>query len=145
MASQALMGIGIHYMIDDGTNPTTPVFEEIAEVFDVTPPNQQTEEIEVTHYGSTGGYREFIAGLKDGGEIDMQLNWIPGNATDVFLRDLHASGDRRIHKIGFPNSAEMKFEGWVKGFERGTPLDDRMTATVTIRVTGDSTYVDPTP
>ena len=140
--SDALLGLGIVYEIDDGTNPTTPSFDAIGEVFDVNPPNQQTDEVEVTHYGSTGGYREFIPGLKDGGEVSFQINWIPADPTDIILRDLHSNGETRIHRITFPNDAKIEFPGWVKGFERGTPLDDRMTGTVTVRVTGPSTYTD---
>lgn len=139
--SDAMMGIGIVYEIDDGTNGTT--FDPVGEVYEVTPPNQQTEEVEVTHYGSEGGYREFIAGLKDGGEITMNINWIPGNDTDVLLRTLHASGAVRNHRITFPNTAMLTFPGWIKGFERSSPLDDRLTAAITIRVSGDTDYTDP--
>lgn len=138
----AILGKGITYGIDDGTTGT--VFDTIAEVFEVVPPNQQTDEVDATHYGSTGSYREFIPGLKDGGEVTFSINWVPGNETDEILRTLHASGETRKHKITFPNSATMSFDGWIKGFERSTPLDDRMTATITVRVTGNSTFTDPT-
>lgn len=138
--SDAIMGIGITYEIADGASG----YDTIGEVFEVTPPNQQTEEVEVTHYGSTGGYREFIAGLRDGGEVTFGINWIPGNETDVILRDLHSAGTVRTHRITFPNGAEMSYSGWIKGFERGSPLDDRMTATITVRVSSNTTYTDPT-
>jgi predicted secreted protein len=139
--TDAILGLGILYAIDDGT--TGLVFQTMGEVFEVVPPNQQTDEVEATHYASTGGYREFIGGLKDGGEVTFSINWIPGNPTDVILRNLHASSAVRDHRITFPNGATMKFPGWIRGFERATPLDDRMTATITVRVAGDTTYTDP--
>lgn len=139
--STAIIGMGITYSIDDGTDGDT--FDLIGEVFEVTPPNQQTDEVEVTHYGSVGGFREFIAGLKDGGEASLGVNWLPGNASDVILRTLHGSGAVRTHKIVFPNGAEMSYSAWVKGFDRGTPMDDKLTATITARVTGASAFVDP--
>jgi len=138
----ALTGMGIEYEIgiQPGTTPTT--YNELIEVFDVTPPNQQTDEIEVTHYKSVGGYREFIAGLRDGGEVTIQLNWVPGNPTDILLRDLHTSGALHMHRITFPNASTISYPGWIKGLERSSPYDDRQTMTVTVRVAGNSTYTD---
>lgn len=137
----AITGVGTTYGIDDGT--TGSVFDTIAEVFEIVPPNQQTEEVETTHYGVSGGYRTFIPGLKDGGEVTFSINWTPGNETDEILRTLHASGATRTHRITFANTARISFPGWIKGFERGVPLDDRVTATITVRVSGNSTYTDP--
>lgn len=146
--SEAILGMGIKYYIEDGTTvsgtPLDTALDLMGEVYDVSPPNQQTDEVEVTHYGSEGGYREFIGGLSDGGEVTFSINWVPANATDVILRTLHGSRAVRYQSIEFPNEARINFYGWVKGFEKGTPMDDKMTATVTVRVTGPSTYTDPT-
>ena len=139
--SDAMIGMGIAYAIKQAS--PSNVYDSVGEVYDVVPPNQQTDEVEATHYGSTGGYREFIPGLKDGGEVTFSINWIPGEDTDVLLRTLHGNGQTRTHRITFPNTAKIEFSGWVKGFERAAPMDDRMTATVTVRVTGPSTYTDP--
>lgn len=143
--SDAITGMGITYEIGAtaGLSPTT--YTEIMEVYDVVPPNQQTDEIEVTHYKSVGGYREFIAGLKDGGEVTISLNWIPGSTTDVLLRGLHASGELRLHRITFANDSTISYPGWIKGLERSSPYDDRQSMNVTVRVAGNSTYEDATP
>lgn len=33
--------------------------------------------IEVTHLLSPGGYEEYIDGMKNGGELELDLNWLP--------------------------------------------------------------------
>lgn len=48
----------------------------IGEVIDIAGPNLTTEEVEVTNHDSAGGYREYIAGLKDGGSISISGNFV---------------------------------------------------------------------
>jgi len=46
---------------------------------------------EVSNMGSPNTYKEFIAGLRDGGEITFEGNYIPKDATQINVRaDLDA-------------------------------------------------------
>lgn len=124
-------------IMGDGAEPE---FFELAEVFNVTPGEATADRIDATHYQSPGRRREYISGLIDNGEASIELNWIPGSETDEFLRDLFESGETRDHQIEFPNGQIVTFEASIIGYSKAVPLDDRMTATITVAVSGAETW-----
>lgn len=115
-------------------------FVEIAEVFNVTPGESTTDRVDATHMKSPGRRREYISGLIDSGEASFEINWIAGSATDVLLRDLQTAGTSPDWRITFPNGVSLTFEASITGFSKAIPLDDRMTATLTLAVSGDETW-----
>lgn len=137
MTTNALLGYGTAFAIHDGADPGA--FDTIAEVMDIKPPNQQTADVKVTHYASPNGMEEYIGGLTDPGEATFGINWIPNDATDQIILGLKASKEKRDMKITWPNGTTWTFNGYIKGFEPAAPIEDRMTATVTVRVSGDTT------
>ncbi len=136
--SDARIGYDSSYHISNGDSPET--FEEIGEVFNITPGEESTDRVDVTHYKSPDRRREFIAGLIDPGEASFEINWIPGNETDEFIRDLRTSGETRTHKIRFPNGVTVSFDAIVLSYSKAIPLDDKMTATITVAVSGAETW-----
>ncbi len=136
--SDALIGWDTEFWLDNASGTLT----QIAEVIAVTPPNPQTADVEVTHFKSANRRREYIAGLIEDGEGTIEINFVPGSASDVLLRAAVNDGVTRSYRIILPTAGN----GWqidgdciVKGYERNIPIDDRMTATVTVRFTGAST------
>ncbi|WP_414898431.1 phage tail tube protein [Rhodovulum sp. YEN HP10] len=134
--SQALMAYDIGFAIHDGEDPGN--FEDLAEVNEITPPNQQADDIDVTHQKSPGKTREYIAGMIEPGDMTVSLNWIPGSPTDLVIQSLKASGARRRMRIAWNNGIAWTFTGYIKGFEPSTALGDKMTGTVTIKVAGST-------
>lgn len=104
----------------DGASPET--FTELAEVKSIGGPNESQEELDATHLRSTGGYREFVPSFKDGGEIPMVLNFIPGNTTQQALRTEFATNPSptKNRRITFPDGTTCTFAAWVKSI--GTPI-----------------------
>lgn len=133
--TEALLGYNTLYEIKDAGG----VYVIVGEVTEVTPPNEQADDVVATHLRSPGRKHEYIPGFIEPGEAGLSINWIPGNATDAMLQDLKASGARRMHKITWPNGVAWEFTAYVKGFEPSAPIDDRMTATVTLKVSGSTT------
>lgn len=132
--STAKLGWDTAVKFSDGTALTA-----LAEVFNVTVPDSQADEVDVTHYKSPGRSREFIAGMIDHGEIEIDMNYIAGSATDVLLTAAKAAGDARAFEITVPNGGTgWKFAGtaFVKSYTKEVPLDDKMTAKAVLRVTG---------
>jgi predicted secreted protein len=136
--SEALIGWDAEFWLDNASGTLT----QIAEVTAITPPNPQTDTIEVTNFKSAGRRREYIAGLIEDGEGTFEMNLVPGSASDVLLRAAQADGVVRSYRLILPTSGD----GWqidgeciVTGYERSIPIDDRMTATVTVRFTGANT------
>jgi hypothetical protein len=114
----------------------------IGEVTAVSLPNSQTAEVEATHFLSPNRRREFIAGLIDDGEGTFEMNLDPGSTTDALIRSAQTAGDSRTYEIVVPTSSgTWKVTGTciVRGYERRIPIDDRMTAVLTVRFTGSAT------
>lgn len=135
----ARIGYGTKYRIWDSTL-TVPAFVEIAEVINVTPGAATADRIDATHMQSPGRRREYIAGLIDTGEASFEINWVPGNGTDELLRRLMSSGAVEQHEIEFPNGVTVTYDAALTGYEKDIPVDDRMTATITVAVSGEETW-----
>jgi hypothetical protein len=50
------------------------------------------------------------------------------------------SGETVEHRITFPGGARVTYDASVIGFEKEIPVDDRMTATITVAVSGAETW-----
>lgn len=135
----ALDAFGTAFKVGDGATPE--VFTAVAEVHNINGPSISRDSIEVTHHGSIGGFREYIPGLRDGGEVSIDINWNPANATheDLYEALTSVQSGNTNYKIEFPDATEFAFSGHVTGFEASAPIDDRLTASVTIKVSGAPT------
>lgn len=142
-ASEAQIGYGATFAIGDGATPTE-AFTALAEVIDITPPSDNMDVIEVTHLTSPNRTKEFVAGLNDPGECALTLNFLPGEADDVAIQALRGLTAPTNFRITFPAigggaAKTWTFGGFLVGYEPQVPINDRMTATVRIKVTGSYT------
>jgi predicted secreted protein len=137
--TDARIGYGTKYEIWDASL-TTPAFVAIAEVTSVTPGESTADRVDATHMQSPGRRREYIAGLIDNGEASFEINWVPGSPTDELLRGLMTSGAVVEHRVTFPNDVRVTYDASVIGFSKAIPIDDRMTATITVAVSGDEAW-----
>lgn len=94
---------------------------------------------DVTTLDSDGGYREFIGGFKDAGEVSLSGYF--NNATGKGQAEMYTafeSGEVEDFVITFP--AKMKttwtFKGVVTGFETSASLEDPVSFSGTIKVSG---------
>lgn len=136
--TEAAIGYGTEFWLDNGS----AVLTELGEILSVTPPNPQVADVEATHMKSPNRRREYIAGLIEDGEGTFEMNLVPGSATDELIQEALTDGVARAYKIVLPDGAfgwEIEGDCIVKGYERNVPIDDRMTATLTVRFTGAST------
>ncbi|HXH52534.1 MAG TPA: phage tail tube protein [Sphingomicrobium sp.] len=115
-------------------------FIELAEIFETPFPEAEVEDVEKTHMQSPGKRRQFIGGLINDGTGDVLMNYVPGSDTDVLCRSLLSkSTEYKVHLLLADESYyEIAGECVVKQYRRSSPLDDRRTATLTIRFSGDS-------
>lgn len=127
----AIIGYDSKYLIDG---------VEMGEVTEITPGESTTERVQATHMQSPGRRHEYIAGMIDSGEASFVINWLPGNTTDTTIRGLQASGATEEHTIVFPNGVTVAFDAQITGFSKAMPLEDRMTATVTVSISGEETW-----
>ena len=111
-------------------------WSDIAEITNLTPPSDQLDIIDATHMQSPNATREFILGLNDPGECSFEMNFIPGSDADDLLQAVRAARAKVNCRITFPNLVTWTFEGILTGYEPDAPIDEKMSATVTIKVTG---------
>lgn len=98
--------------------------------------------IDVTTFDSADGYREFIGGFKDGGEVSIEGFFDPTTGKgQKELYDLFESGEPEDFIIEFPADlgASWQFEGIVTAIETGADLEDPLSFSATIKVTGKPT------
>jgi predicted secreted protein len=126
----------------EGNTPGTYV--ALANVSNIGGPGLSRETIDVTAHDSPNAYRQFVGGLKDPGEISFDINYDPlVHDTLVADLDLTASGGAKNWKITWPKSTGQVTAGntWtfpaiMTGFEPGAPIDDKLSASVTLKVSG---------
>lgn len=136
MTTSARIGHGAQFKIGNGATPE--VFTAVAEVTSITPPGMSRDAIDATHMDSPDGWREFIGGLKDGGEVELALNWVPGSATTILLMTeiAAAAGNKQVV---FPGGEIFSFSALCTGITPETPVDGKMEASATYKVTGKPT------
>jgi hypothetical protein len=87
----------------------------------------------------SNGYRTFIQGLKDAGEVPVSGYFNPADTLgQKAMYDAYDSGTQTDFVILFPTSlgAEWDFAGIVTGFKTGVELEDGISFEATIKVTG---------
>lgn len=127
----------------DGASPTES-FTTIAEVTNIGGPNLSLDAIETTSHSSIGGWKEFIGGLLDGGEVSLEINYDPVGAThDASTGLIYDMINRTVRnfELVFPDTGNTtwSFSALVKAFEPSEPVDDKLTASVTLKVSGQPT------
>lgn len=98
--------------------------------------------IDVTALDSTGGYREFIGGMRDAGEIPISGYFNPADTNgQMALYNAFVAGTVLDLSIVFPASmnTQWDFDGVVVGFATGAELEDAVTFEATIKVSGAPT------
>lgn len=128
---------GTEFRRGDGAGPE--VFTAIASVTNISGPGLSRDTIDVTAHDSPNRYREFVGSLVDPGDVSLDLNYDP-DVHDVLVADLE-DDEPRNYKIVFPApiTATWSFAGVMSGFEQTAPIDDKLTATITIKVSGKPT------
>lgn len=132
---------GFGTLLKRGDGATSEVFTTVAEVKSISGPSLSMETIDATHMESPSGFREWLPSFKDGGEVSIDLNFLPSTAAQTGLTTDFKNRTKRNWKIFWPNTAATKwsFSGYVTGFTPSAAVGDILAASATIRVTGDVT------
>ncbi|MBO9589066.1 phage tail tube protein [Devosia sp.] len=133
--SEAEIGYGSVFEMADQDTPT--VFIALGEVTNVDPGDDQQARVEVTHYQSPGRTREYIPGMIEPGSATVEMNYVPGSATDLAI--LAMVGKKNIGRITLPNGVRKTFPIIRDTYATAIPIDDRMTATLTLHRAGATT------
>ena len=112
----------------------TPTFTAIAEINDITGPNMSRDTIDTTSLDTTGGYRTFIGGFRDVGEIQLEMNFTLDGYDDLKLD--FEDDDPRDYQIVFPDTGATTFGFSALVTSLGMKLStaDKITASVTLKI-----------
>jgi predicted secreted protein len=120
----------------------------VGEITNIGGPTTKVDTIDVTSHDSQG-WREFVAGLGDYGEITADINFHPANVVNnqmLFFDDMVAK-TRNTLTIEIPADPNMGLpeyyfygEAMITGFPMAAPFDDKLSATVTFKLSGLLTH-----
>lgn len=135
--SDAISGVGTVFNRGDGTSSES--FTAIAEINTITGPNKTRDTIDVTSLDSTGGYKEFIGSFRDAGEVTLGMNFTLAGYSDMnadFELDTLVN-----YQIVLPDTGNTTFEfaALVTSLGLAIPMDDKITADVTLKISGEVT------
>ena len=113
----------------------------IAELTSISGPSESADTVDVTSHDSSNEFREFIVGLRDGGEISIEGNFYPGDTDGQ--KQLHTdmqAGSSNTFTLTAPDGT-TNYSGTAicTGFEPSFPMDGAMTFSATLKISGKPT------
>ena len=123
----------------------TSSYTAIAQIRDITGPSMALDTIETSSRDSA--WKKFVPGQIDGGEVTFDLVYDPDATTHKEgtrggLAYAVTNRQREQFKVTFPDTtpATAVFYGYVTKFVPKEPMNDALTADVTIKVDGAITW-----
>lgn len=114
----------------------------VAECVSIALAGNNRQPIDVTNHDSVAPAKEFIAGLLDAANVNVTLNFLPGNSTQQNLStDLQNSGSSttipQTFSIVWPDAVNTTwtFTAFVSAVGPVSKVDDKLQSTVTVKIT----------
>lgn len=138
-------GFVVEYDTEADIDTSTPSWTELGEIYDVSGPSLSADALDGTAHGDS--WRQFVGGLKDGGEVTLGIRMKTDEDTHQEVRD--EIGNKFLWRVRFPESAgsvtqplEVKFDAVMTGWEPAGPHDDLLDLSVTLKVSGQPAWTD---
>lgn len=102
--------------------------------------------IDVTSLDNEDGYKEFVGGMKDGGEVALSGHFNYVDEGQKALYDAFESGEASACVITFPapSSCKWTFNGVVTTYETGAEMEGAVSFSCTVKVSGKPTLAAAT-
>ena len=135
--TQAIAGVGCQFKREGDSS--SGVFHAIAEVNSIKGPSMTRGFIDVTSLDSTGGYKEFIGGFRDGGQVTLNMNFTIGGYGQM-LADFEDddSHDYQIVLVD-TGATTIEFAAFVTDLPLSITPEDKVSVDVTLKVSGQVT------
>lgn len=111
-------------------------YEALAEITNISGPELSKDAPDATSNDSSDGYREFIPGLRDAGQVTLEMNFTR-DTYDTLLTDYEADTTHE-YEIVFADAenTSVNFTGIVTALSITAPLDDKISASATFKISG---------
>lgn len=132
----AIAGVGTIFNRWDSTAGSSGGWKKIAEINNITGPGMSRDTIDTTTLDTAGGYRTFITGFRNAGTMTLAMNFT--QATYLQMKADFESNDPVAYQVILPDDEEtvIEFDGLVTEIPLTIPTDDKITADVTIQISG---------
>ncbi|MCC6347889.1 MAG: hypothetical protein IT388_11930 [Nitrospirales bacterium] len=134
----ALEGQGVKFYWSTSTAASTA--QKVGEVTGFNGPSGTASVIDVTNLDSTA--KEKLIGLRDEGQISLDLSMSAADTGQVALRADRASRTKRAWVIQLTDTATtyIRGKGYCLGFSISGSVDNKIAASANIEITGALTY-----
>lgn len=112
-------------------------WEDVCNITSISGPGNTKDTLETTDLCTIDGFRTFISGLKDAGEISLAMNY-----GQTVWQKLYADYEGVLngnYAIVLPDGLTLEFEGLVTACPLEIPMDEKVTSEVTIKISGKPT------
>lgn len=115
---------------------TAGIWVQIAEITGISGPTMSRTTIDTTALDTPGGYMTFITGLRDPGTITLNMNFV--RDTYIVMKDDFESDTAQNYEIVLPDddTTTFEFEGLVTELPLDMPTNDKISAVITIKISG---------
>lgn len=119
---------------------TTTGWTVVGELTDLTPPEEDTDDVETTHHGSSGKTRTFQAGLVTPGEFDVACHY----DKTVFGTLRGIRGSEKNFRILLSDGSGVGWTGYIKSVAKEPDMEGLVITRVKGKVSGAQTLVTST-
>jgi hypothetical protein len=136
MASDATVGYG-SVLSTSATQGGT--YTDIAQTVDLTGPEPEVGEINITNNDSPDNTKEYLPGMIEPGEMSFEVIYSSAQAEDLYTM----FGDGLVHwfKETYPDGGSWTFPGFLNAFGSEAPTEDEaIRNTVGIKLTGKPVF-----
>lgn len=135
--TDAIKGYGVTLAYADvGSTTYTP----IAQIKDLTGPELDSDDIDVSNNSSPNMTREFMAGWQDSGEVETEVVYTKAQAATLY-------SIYRVTKnylVTLSDGSTIKFTGYLKTLGIESPQEEEVRQSITIKVSGEVTFTPAT-
>lgn len=133
--------MGTQLLLGDGATPTE-AFTPIVGCDSISGPEATKDTIETTSHSATGGFRTYIGGLRDSGEVTCDVFWI-ADPSQVALQAAYEADATVNFRVILPDATltTYQFAGFVTNLSWDLPVDDAIKRSLTIKISGPITEI----
>lgn len=112
----------------------------VGEIVTLNPLSVTAEDYDVTTHGSPNRWREYLGGLKDGGELSATVRFDPALHGSSMVDELAVTHDIRVTFNVDAGGVIVTFPGYLKGVSADAPHDGPYEGEITIKVAGEPVF-----
>jgi len=115
---------------------------DIGNITSISGPNQSRDSVDISTMDSTAKWREFIPGMIDAGEITFDVNYDGSAAGEANKLNTAFTAVASEIIVTLIDGSLFTCDGFVTALGTAIPFDDKITQSITIKLTGAMVYTD---